>query len=130
MSAGDGRCMAVPSVESRNLLVTNARGVESSTIGEHAVALAMALARGLDRFAADTKQGQWKRENSARMQVLTGKTVLVVGLGGIGTEVASRAHALGMKVTATRNSGRTGPDYVSYVGVALGAAHAGEETQM
>ena len=51
------------------------------------------------------------------MQVLDGKTMLVVGLGGIGTEVASRAHALGMKVIATRNSGRTGPDYVSYVGL-------------
>jgi phosphoglycerate dehydrogenase-like enzyme len=80
--------------------------------------MALALARGFDRFAVDTKQGQWKRENSARMQTLTGKTMLVVGLGGIGTEVASRAHALGMKVTATRNSGRSGPDYVSYVGLA------------
>jgi hypothetical protein len=72
MSAGVERCMAVPAVESRNLLVTNARAVESSTIGEHAVALAMALARGIDRFVADTKQGQWKRESGARMQVLTG----------------------------------------------------------
>jgi phosphoglycerate dehydrogenase-like enzyme len=117
MSAGVERCMAVPAVESRNLLVTNARAVESSTIGEHAVALAMALARGIDRFVADTKQGQWKRESGARMQVLTGKTMLVVGLGGIGTEVASRAHGLGMKVIATRNSGRTGPEYVSYVGL-------------
>jgi phosphoglycerate dehydrogenase-like enzyme len=117
MSAGVERCMAVPSVESRNLLVTNARAVESATIGEHAVALAMALARGIDRFAVDTKQGQWKRESGARMQVLAGKTMLVVGLGGIGTEVASRAHALGMKVVATRNSGRTGPDFVSYVGL-------------
>jgi phosphoglycerate dehydrogenase-like enzyme len=117
MSAGVERCMAIPAVENRNLLVTNARAVESATIGEHAVALAMALSRGLDRFALDTKQGQWNRENGARMQVLTGKTMLVVGLGGIGTEVASRAHALGMKVVATRNSGRTGPDYVSYVGL-------------
>ncbi len=79
--------------------------------------MALALARGFDRFMADTKQGQWRRENSARMQTLTGKTMLVVGLGGIGTEVASRAHGLGMKVVATRNSGRTGPDYVSYVGL-------------
>jgi phosphoglycerate dehydrogenase-like enzyme len=117
MSAGVERCMAVPSVESRNLLVTNARAVESATIGEHAVALAMALARGIDRFVVDTRQGQWKRESGARMQVLSGKTMLVVGLGGIGTEVASRAHALGMKVVATRNSGRTGPDFVSYVGL-------------
>jgi phosphoglycerate dehydrogenase-like enzyme len=117
MSAGVERCMAVPAVSSRNLLVTNARAVESAAIAEHAVALALALARGFDRFVVDTKQGQWKRENGARMQVLTGKTMLVVGLGGIGTEVASRAHALGMKVVATRNSGRAGPDYVSYVGL-------------
>jgi phosphoglycerate dehydrogenase-like enzyme len=48
---------------------------------------------------------------------LEGKTVLVVGLGGIGTEVAKRAHALGMRVIATRASGRNGPDYVSYVGL-------------
>jgi phosphoglycerate dehydrogenase-like enzyme len=51
------------------------------------------------------------------MQVLHGKTLLVVGLGGIGMEVASRAHALGMKVVATRASGRHGPDFVSYVGL-------------
>jgi phosphoglycerate dehydrogenase-like enzyme len=49
--------------------------------------------------------------------VVDGKTMLVVGLGGIGSEVAKRAHALGMKVIATRNSGRTGPEYVSYVGL-------------
>ena len=51
------------------------------------------------------------------MQVLTGKTLLVVGLGGIGTEVARRAHGIGMKVVATRGSSRTGPDFVSYVGL-------------
>ena len=43
--------------------------------------------------------------------------MLVVGLGGIGSEVAKRAHALGMRVIATRASGRTGPEYVSYVGL-------------
>ena len=117
MSAGVERCIAIPAVTSRNLLVTNARAIESSAIAEHAVAMALALARGFDRFLADAKQGQWRRENSARMQTLTGKTMLVVGLGGIGTEVAQRAHGLGMKVVATRNSGRTGPDYVSYVGL-------------
>ncbi len=43
--------------------------------------------------------------------------MLVVGLGGIGTEVAKRAHALGMRVDATRASGRDGPPFVSYVGL-------------
>ena len=44
-------------------------------------------------------------------------TLLVAGLGGIGTEVARLAHALGMRVVATRNSGRDGPEFVSYVGL-------------
>jgi phosphoglycerate dehydrogenase-like enzyme len=42
--------------------------------------------------------------------------MLVVGLGGIGTEVARRAHAFGMTVTALRNSDRPGPPFVSRVG--------------
>ena len=43
--------------------------------------------------------------------------MLVVGLGGIGSEVARLADALGMRVLATRNSRREGPDYVEYVGL-------------
>jgi phosphoglycerate dehydrogenase-like enzyme len=50
------------------------------------------------------------------MQATHGKTMVVAGLGGIGTEIARRAHALGMRVVATRASDRKGPDFVSYVG--------------
>jgi phosphoglycerate dehydrogenase-like enzyme len=119
LAAGVELCMAVPSVHSRDLLVTNMRGVDSSAIAEHAVALMMALAHGLDTFAVDTSRGEWSREHGARtpMQVLEGKTVLVVGLGGIGTEVAKRAYGLGMKVVATRDNDRNKPDFVSYVGL-------------
>jgi len=46
-----------------------------------------------------------------------GKTVLVLGLGSIGREAARRAHGLGMRVIATRNSRREGPNYVDYVGL-------------
>ncbi len=48
---------------------------------------------------------------------VSGKTMLVLGLGGIGRQVAKRAHDLGMRVMATRNSSRSGPDYVDYVGL-------------
>jgi phosphoglycerate dehydrogenase-like enzyme len=51
------------------------------------------------------------------MREVGGRTMLVVGLGGIGTEVARRAHALGMRVIATRNSSREGPDFVARVGL-------------
>jgi phosphoglycerate dehydrogenase-like enzyme len=52
-----------------------------------------------------------------RMWSLDGRTLLVVGLGGIGTEVARRAQALGMTVIAIRNSSREGPPFVSEVGL-------------
>lgn len=118
MSAGVERCIAVKSVHDRNMLITNLRGVDSAAIGEHAIAMALAMARGIDTFVIDTTKATWSRRNAANtgMQTLTGKTMLVVGLGGIGTEVAKRAHGIGMKVIATRASGKTGPDYVSYVG--------------
>ena len=43
--------------------------------------------------------------------------MLVLGLGGIGTEIAKRGAGLGMRVVATRNSSREGPDFVDYVGL-------------
>ncbi len=51
------------------------------------------------------------------MTPIAGKTMLVVGLGGIGTAAAQRGAALGMRVVATRNSSREGPDFVDYVGL-------------
>lgn len=120
LAAGVELCMNVPSVRSRDLLITNMRGVDSAAIAEHAVALTMALAHGLDTFAVDTSKGIWSRDHGGTtpMQVLEGKTMLVVGLGGIGTEVAKRAYGLGMKVVATRDNDRSKPDFVSYVGLA------------
>jgi phosphoglycerate dehydrogenase-like enzyme len=119
LAAGVENCMAVPGVRGRNLLVTNMRGVDSAVIAEHAVALALALAHGFDTFAVDTSKGVWRTGQEAvdTIQTLSGKTMLVVGLGGIGTEVAIRAHGLGMKVVATRDNDRSKPDFVSYVGL-------------
>jgi len=118
LAAGVENCVALASVRRRNILITNMRGVDSAVIAEHAIALALAIAHGLDVFAVDTANGRWSRKDAAStpMQMLTGKTMLVVGLGGIGTDVAERAHGIGMKVIATREHGHEGPPFVSYVG--------------
>jgi phosphoglycerate dehydrogenase-like enzyme len=110
--------MDLPVVKARGVIMTNMRGVDSPVIAEHAIALTLALAHGLDRFMLDTAQGAMTRSTASRvrLQFLEGKTMLVSGLGGIGTEVAQRAHALGMKVVATRVGGTGKPDFVSYVG--------------
>jgi phosphoglycerate dehydrogenase-like enzyme len=86
-------------------------------MAEHVLAMMLALSRHFEYFLKQQQQGHWVRESAPQLADLDGKTVLVVGLGGIGTEVARRAHALGMRVVATRASGRNGPDFVSYVGL-------------
>ena len=95
----------------------NLQRVQGPSMAEHVLALMLALSRHLDYFMHEQAQGVWARGAPQEASDLEGKTVLVVGLGGIGTEVARRAHALGMRVTAIRASGREGPDYVSYVGL-------------
>jgi phosphoglycerate dehydrogenase-like enzyme len=93
--------------------------VAGPVMAEHVIAMMLAFARGLQFFIPEREAGRWTEEppSSVRMVTIEGKNVLVVGLGGIGTEVARRAHALGMRVTATRASGREGPEFVSYVGL-------------
>jgi phosphoglycerate dehydrogenase-like enzyme len=119
VTAGVESCVSIPAVKQRNILVTNMQRIAGPIIAEHVIAMTLALTRGLDVYIPAQVQGEWiPRLPPGRATTVDGKTMLVVGLGGIGSEVARRAHALGMKVTATRNSGRTGPDFVSYVGLA------------
>ncbi|RPI12782.1 MAG: D-2-hydroxyacid dehydrogenase [Lysobacterales bacterium] len=118
-SAGVERCVGIPALAERDVLLTNMQRVAGPVMAEHVLAMMLAWARGLHFYVPERMAGRWTRElpPPGRMLTLEGKTVLVVGLGGIGLEVARRAHALGMKVTATRASGREGPPFVSYVGL-------------
>ena len=119
MTAGVEQCVAVPEVRERNILLTNMQRISGPIIAEHAIAIMLAFTRGLDLLIPAQAKGEWRKGQlpPGRMEVVQGKTLLVNGLGGIGGEIAKRAHALGMRVIATRASGRTGPDYVSYVGL-------------
>lgn len=117
--AGAERCLAVPRIGSGEVILTNMQKMSAPVIGEHAVAMALALARGLVGYAKDMPSGTLfaSRSESRGMVSLSGKTMLVVGLGGIGTEAARRGAALGMRVIGTRNSSREGPEFIDYVGL-------------
>ena len=79
----------------------------------------LVLSRHLDYFLREQAQAHWAAGGHPAADRPAGHArCSIVGLGGIGTEVAQRAHALGMRVIATRASGHGGPDYVSYVGAA------------
>ena len=117
-AAGVERCVQQPLMRERAPLLTNLQRTMGPSIAEHVIAMMFALSRHFDEFYRQQQQGHWEPFDSApELSDLEGKTVLVVGLGGIGTEVARRAHALGMRVVATRASGHEGPDFVSYVGL-------------
>jgi phosphoglycerate dehydrogenase-like enzyme len=122
LNAGADSCATIPEVAQRGILVTNLQRIQGPHMAEHAIALLLALARALPVYAVEQSAGVFTRgfreTRGERPVEIEGKTLLVVGLGGIGTEVAKRAHGLGLRVVATRNSSREGPNYVEYVGLA------------
>ena len=119
-SSGSERCMSTTRIADGSVVLTNMQKMSSPVIAEHVIALALGLARNVHQYARIMPSGQWRRtaDLTGTMQSIAGKTMLVVGLGGIGTEVARRAAALNMRVTGTRRSSREGPAFVDYVGLA------------
>jgi len=119
-SAGVERYLKIPQLGSGEVLLTNGQKLASPEIAEHVMALTRALARGLGYAITAQNRGDWIGSDigdKAPLQRLRGKTMLVVGLGGIGTEVARLASAAGMRVTGIRSSGRSGPPFVDQVGL-------------
>lgn len=118
-SAGVDRCVAAGRIASGAAVLTNMQKMSSPAIAEHVIALSLSLARKIPQFAKRMETGEWHREAALAdgMMSIAGKTMLVIGLGGIGTESARRAAALDMRVIGTRRSSREGPDFVDYVGL-------------
>ena len=82
---------------SHGVTVVNAPKSTSLAVAELAVAMMFSLARMVPKADATMKQGQWIKKQLEGIE-LNGKTLGVVGMGNIGTLLAQRASALGMKV--------------------------------
>ena len=87
------------------------KGYGDTAVAEHAIALMWAGARGLARMDRGVRNGQWLRHEGSQ---LTGKTIGLIGFGGIAAEVARIAHGSGMRVLAWNRSPKTAPG-VSFV---------------
>ena len=117
--AGVERCVAIPGIAGRGIVLTNMQKIAGPVMSEHVLALMFGLSRGLGTYVPKQAKGEWAEDTvpESRMWMLEGKTLFVAGLGGIGVEVARRAHALGMNVIATRNTPHEKPPFVSDQGL-------------
>lgn len=84
----------------RGILVINAPEGNTLSTAEHTIAMMMALARWIPlAHVAVVRDHQWQRQRYTGMQI-HGKTLGVIGLGRVGSQVARKAQALGMDVVA------------------------------
>jgi D-3-phosphoglycerate dehydrogenase len=89
----------VPAATRKGILVVNAPRGNIVAAAEHTVALLFAVARWIAQADASVKRGEWTRAKFVGTEV-RGKTLGVIGLGNVGSEVAKRAHGLEMEVVA------------------------------
>ena len=105
-----------PEVVESDVIVTNAGGVNTVPVAEHAIGLIFCLSRKLHLFIRNQLEKKWKTSNAEllpQMNEVAGKTLGIVGIGRIGSEIAKKAKCLGMKTVATRrNTSGPKPDHV------------------
>jgi len=99
-SAGVEQYVSVPELRDSDIVLTNAQIIQGPEIADHAFGLLLALTRDVKFFGEQMANGVWERRARLPLIELRGRTALVIGLGGIGTQVAQRAAAFGMRVVA------------------------------
>ena len=113
--AGLERYMFPELIES-DVIITNVAGIYNEEIATHVFALITAFSRGLHRLIRCQDQEIWERHENIETVPLLKKTLGVIGLGGIGTEVARRGAAFRMRVVATRAHPEEGkPSFVDWL---------------
>ncbi|SFS14247.1 Phosphoglycerate dehydrogenase [Agrococcus baldri] len=126
-AGGGGQVKAAQLTEQEleRVVVTTSAGMHASTLAEWAVFGVLAGAKGLRRLEADQAARTWG-DGRRIMRHVSEMTVLVVGLGGIGTVVAERFAALGATVWGTTRSGAPVPNVERLVPMDELVAAAGE----
>ncbi len=95
-----------PELKSSDIIVTNARDVHGPVVAEHALALTFALAKRLSQAVKYQQQRHWAQaelwDQMPRPRELSGATMTILGLGGIGRPLAKMAKGVGMRVVGVR----------------------------
>jgi phosphoglycerate dehydrogenase-like enzyme len=108
-AAGVGQLM-FPELRRSGVIVTNVSGIHATPMAEHVLGVLLALARRFPDCFRGQREGRWVQQQlwdaPVRPRDLHGQTLLLVGLGAVGKEIARLAKPLGMKIWAVTRSGR------------------------
>jgi len=99
----------VPYGESKGIEVRNTPTASANSVAELTIGYLLALVRQIPQVASSMKAGKWEKKAFSKGTELAGKTLGLIGCGGIGSLVAKKAAALGMEVLFYRRTTREVP---------------------
>jgi D-3-phosphoglycerate dehydrogenase / 2-oxoglutarate reductase len=105
LGTGAASYMNIDELKSRGVIVHTIKGYGDIAVAEHTIALMFAAARDIARMDREVRGGIWTPQEGVQ---LFGKTLGVIGLGGIGSEVARMGKGLGMDVIGWNRTRRAG----------------------
>ncbi|MDZ4876595.1 MAG: Glyoxylate/hydroxypyruvate reductase A [Chroococcidiopsis cubana SAG 39.79] len=103
-----------PTYLERDLILTNGAGVHAIPIAESVIGYMLAHTKRLSELYALQAEHHWKSHFA--IQELKGATLLIIGAGGIGQEIALRARAFGMRILGSRRRPEPLPHFDKVVG--------------
>ena len=103
LGTGAASYMNIGELANRGITVHTIKGYGDTAVAEHTIALMFAAARDVARMDREVRAGIWTPQEGVQLE---GKTLGVIGLGGIGAEVARIAKGIGMEVIAYNRTPR------------------------
>ncbi len=110
LGTGPASYMSLADMAARNIKVHIIKGYGDTAVAEHSIALMFAACREVARMDREVRAGSWTPHEGVQ---LLGKTLGVIGLGGIGSEVMRIARGMGMDVIAWNRTPKPGAPLVS-----------------
>ena len=110
LGTGPASYMNLADLSARDIRVHIIKNYGDTAVAEHTIALMLAAARAIARMDREVRAGTWLPRGGVQ---LLGKTLGVIGLGGIGAEVARIGQGLGMEVIAWNRTPRPGAALVA-----------------
>ncbi len=110
LGSGPASYMDVAALQERGIAVHTIRNYGDTAVAEHAIALMLAACRDIARMDREVRSGTWVTHEGVQ---LSGKTLGVIGLGGIGREVVRLGRGLGLKVIAWNRTAHPGDPLVA-----------------